>query len=104
MSPWHWLAHVLAFDSTNDSYYAAESASLGILVPPLLTVAGAYAVWRWHHQCHVGRCFRAARFEADGHKICHRHAGKHKKLTLDHLAHFHRTGSIPKPPSTSIKE
>lgn len=92
-----WLAHLFAFDSTTDEYYAAESGSLTIIVPPVLSVGAIYVLYRVHHACQVKRCYRLARHEADGHSICHHHAGRHKALTTEHLKHYQRTGVMPKP-------
>lgn len=104
MSLIHWLGHLLAFDSVSDDEYAANSGSLGWIIPPFLTLVGLYLGWRWHQQCALGRCYRRAKFDADGHKICHKHAGKHKKLTLTHLAHFHRTGTVPTPSPEHVNQ
>lgn len=101
---WHWLAHALAFDSTTDDAYAANSAALGWILPPILSVTGLYGAYRWHNRCQTQRCFRVARHDADGHKICHHHAGRHKVLSLEHLAHYHRTGVMPKPLAPPSKE
>jgi hypothetical protein len=94
---WHWLFHVLAWDSTTDDYYAANSGSLGSwILPPLFTVSGFAALIWWHSRCHLEKCLRHGKFDADGHKICHVHARRPKKLTLEHLAHFHNTGKMPR--------
>lgn len=95
MGIFHWLAHVFAFDSTTDEYYAAESSSLGILLPPIFDITAVYILYRYHNACAIKGCIRRARHDADDHRICHKHAGKHKHLTLEHLAHFHRTGAVP---------
>ncbi len=97
MSVLHWIAHILAFDSTTDDAYAANSGSLSYILPVIFDLTGLYLIYRWHHQCDIGgwRHLARGKFEADGHKLCARHAGKHKHLTLEHLAHFHRTGSMP---------
>lgn len=94
----HWLAHVLAFDSASDDAYAVNSAFMGWAFGPVVDISSFYVIYRAHNACAIKGCIRRARYDADGHKICHRHAGKHKHLSLEHLAHFHRTGKVPKPP------
>lgn len=100
----HWLAHSLAFDSTTDDAYAANSGTLGYLIPPILDFVAFYSVYRYHNACAVKGCIRRARHDADGHKICHHHAGRHKQLSLEHLAHFHRTGVMPTPPPEHVDQ
>lgn len=97
MHVWLWLIRVFGVLNESSQWYAWWSGSGSVFVPPLISILGIYLLWRWHSRCQIERCVRLSRHDADGHKICHHHAGRHKVLTIEHLKHYHRTGVMPKP-------
>lgn len=71
-----WLAHVGGFRNGdgNSAWYLFPSGWGSIILPPVITIAGATAVWGWHNQCEVHRCHWVARRKtAAGARACWRH-------------------------------
>lgn len=65
---WWWIGHVLGLDDPSGLFYLAWSG----IVPSLAVIGGALALVH-KHQCHVGRCFRVARYPAGDFVVCRRH-------------------------------
>lgn len=63
-----WIGHVLGLDDPSGAPYLAWSG----FIPNLSVLGAAYAIVR-KHQCHVGRCWRIARYPAGTFRVCRAH-------------------------------
>lgn len=70
--------------------YNELSGFLGLIGPPLITLAGVTVLWWWHHQCHVHRCFwPTVRVTAAGERACWRHHPQRRRTVADIAAAHH---------------
>ncbi len=65
---WMWIRHVLGLDDPSGSWYlwwSGVGADLGM-------IGAGWGLWR-KHNCEIHRCWRLARHDAAGHRVCRRH-------------------------------
>lgn len=95
----HWIAYATGSYNTPGTphNYNFNSGFGSVILPPVITVAGAGVLMWWHHQCHVSGCWWYARRQtAAGDRACWRH-NPGRRLTADELRRRHHLylGSKP---------
>lgn len=84
-----WLLGFLGVSSEAGRAYAWWSGSGSVIVPWLMQSLTIALLFWWHHQCHVGGCYRyARRTTAAGDRACRRHHPEPEKSAGElHAAH-----------------
>lgn len=75
---WHALLHFLGVDNVSGEPYGWWSGAGSVILPPLLTILGAVALYAFHHQCKERACRRIVRHAPPGLHYCRHHLGAHQ--------------------------
>lgn len=85
----HWLVHVTGGNSSTGLIYLELSGFLSIVLPLIVQLIVVAALWGWHNQCQVHRCYWPARRRtAAGDRACWRHAPV-THMTVEQLRERH---------------